>query len=204
MKEDKLLEVVNVLNNAIDRLNELVAEPPKRQVRTTVTVWYKAQCPHLFDMALDGINKDNELWHRGYYHFSGTPIVKQVIDDTLGKGAMVIKIESSKKFSLRTLKISGVLLWDTKLGGLGRNDSLYVDYNYRIGVLTDTITIPKLEQAITAYLSDDIKAGDIVHDGMMNLGLVIETDGVIAYVENVEKSCVGTYNIENLRIYNSR
>lgn len=130
----------------------------KSKIKTTVTVWYKAQCPHPFDMALDGINNDNELWHRGYYHFSGPTDVDRVIAETLDKGALAVKIECSERFEFdNESDYTGCYIWQTKIKDEGWD---YLSYN--AWYLTDEDLPINIEQAITEYLKDEIKEEDIV------------------------------------------
>ena len=115
----------------------------KSQIKTTVTVWGK----HSAFGATIPFNTTT-------YTFTGTPDVDRVKRETLDKGALAIKIESSVDFKYGCFNTPSLIIWNTCIKGcapsmgVGKYRGCYDGGDERD-------RSADIEQAITEYLADD-------------------------------------------------
>lgn len=132
--EQDIAKNLNIALNAIRRVNDNYQKvmAKAKQPETTVTAWE----------AEESVKRG---WYKSSYSFNGLPDVDRVINETLDKGALAIKIECDEAFYINSSD-SCEIVWIAKRDiCMGWN---YGNYRGRYGW-----HVSSLESAITKYLS---------------------------------------------------
>ena len=142
--------------------------PVKKQPRTVVTVWHKV------DLVING--ELDRIPKKSSYCFEGTPDVDRVITETLGQGALAVKLECDEEFGIKDCHAgvaNSCYFWKRAIGRViqrsficGEKDGIYSFSLNKDGGTCKYISDFDIESAIKVYLEKrepkepEFKVGD--------------------------------------------